>query len=78
MQKQKRLGLALVVYAVLGILVWTTMSDVPIPVAGGSISVRGLTLAILAFFAVRSVLHWKAEQIREENERGGNDQNRQG
>jgi hypothetical protein len=28
-----------------------------------------LPLVVLAFFAVRTVLHWKAEQIRAENEK---------
>ena len=68
MEKQKRLGVALAVYAVLGVLAWTTLSDLPIRVGSGSISIRGLTLAILAFFAVRTVLHWKAEKIREQDE----------
>jgi hypothetical protein len=69
MEKRKRLGVALALYAVLGVLIWTTMSDVPIRIAGGSISIRALPLVVLAFFAVRTVLHWKAEQIRAENEK---------
>jgi hypothetical protein len=69
MEKRKRLGVALALYAVLGVLIWTTMSDVPVRIAGGSISIRALPLVVLAFFAVRTVLHWKAEQIRAENEK---------
>jgi uncharacterized membrane protein len=68
MGKQKRLGFALAAYALLGVLIWTTMSDVPIKVAGGQISIRAIPLAIIAFFAVKTVLHWKADQIREEKE----------
>ena len=40
-----RLAIALAVYAVLGVLTWTTLSDHRI---------RLVTLAILAMFAVRS------------------------
>ena len=42
-----RLAGALIAYAVLGVLTWFTISD-------GRI--RGITLAILAFFAVKSWL----------------------
>jgi hypothetical protein len=69
MEKRKRLGVALALYAVLGILIWTTMSDIPVRIAGGAISIRALPLAMLAFFAVRTVLHWKAEEIRDQDEK---------
>jgi len=65
---RKRLVFAVAAYVLLGLLIWTTMSDLPIKIAGGQISIRGLTLAIVAFFAVRTWLHWKAEQAREQNE----------
>ena len=68
MEQRKRFGIALVAYVLLGLLVWTTLSDVPIKIAGGQISIRGLTLAIVAFFAVRTLLHWKSEQAKEESE----------
>ena len=68
MEKHKRIVIALAVYAVLGLLIWTTMSDVPIRIGGGQISIRAVTLAIVAFFAVKTVLHWKADRIRSEEE----------
>jgi uncharacterized membrane protein len=68
MQKRNRFYVALAIYAVLGLLIWTVMSDVPLPVGNGSIGVRSLTLVVLAFFAVRTVLHWRAEQIRGEQD----------
>ncbi|PYP92557.1 MAG: hypothetical protein DMG65_03405 [Candidatus Angelobacter sp. Gp1-AA117] len=68
MEKHKKLLIALVVYVLLGLLIWTTMDDVPISIAGGKIGIRALTLAVVAFFAVRTVLHWKAEKIREKIE----------
>jgi hypothetical protein len=69
MEKRKRLSVALALYAVLGILIWTTMSDIPVRIAGGSVSIRALPLMIVAFFAVRTLVHWKAQQIRAEHER---------
>ena len=60
--------MALAAYVLLGLLVWTTMSNVPIRIAGGQISIRGLTLAILAFFAVRTALHWKSGETRIQDE----------
>jgi F0F1-type ATP synthase assembly protein I len=69
MEKRKRLGVALALYVVLGVLIWTTMSDVPVRIASGSVSIRALPLAVLAFFAVRTLLHWKADQIRAEHEK---------
>jgi hypothetical protein len=64
-ETNKRFGLALAAYALLGVLIWTTLRDVPIKIANGQISFRGLTLAIVAFFAVRTLLHWKSGQSRE-------------
>jgi xanthine/uracil/vitamin C permease (AzgA family) len=69
MDMDKRLYAALTMYAVLAFLVWLTMSDVSVPVGEGAVSIRGLTWAILAFFAVRTWLHWRAEQARVQRER---------
>jgi hypothetical protein len=44
------------------------MSDIPIKIAGGQISIRGLTLAIVAFFAVRTLLHWKSTQAQTQDD----------
>jgi hypothetical protein len=60
--------MALAAYVLLGLLIWTTMSDVPIRIAGGQISIRGLTLAIVAFFAVRTLLHWRSERSQTRDE----------
>jgi membrane protein DedA with SNARE-associated domain len=68
MNQQKRFYGALAIYAVLAVAVWLTMSDIPFPVAGFQISLRRLTLAVLAIFAVRTILHWRAEQIRDRQE----------
>ena len=68
MQKRKRFYVALVIYAVLGVLIRTTMTDVPLPVGNGHIGIRSLTLIVLAFFVARTLLHWRAEQIRGEQD----------
>ncbi|HET8888368.1 MAG TPA: hypothetical protein VFQ41_05655 [Candidatus Angelobacter sp.] len=68
MQKSKRFYVALAIYAVLAVLVWVTMEDVPLPVGNGQVGIRSLTLIVLAVFAVRTVLHFRAEQIRDERD----------
>ncbi len=68
MQKRKRFYVALAIYAVLGLLIWVTMEDVPLPVGNGQVGVRSLALIVLAVFAVRTVLHWRADQIRDEQD----------
>lgn len=68
MEKRKRFGIALAAYVLLGLLIWTTMSDVPIRIAGGQISIRGLTLAIVVFFAVRTLLHWRSEHAQAQDQ----------
>jgi hypothetical protein len=69
MDQRKRFYVALAIYAVLGLAAWMTMSDVPVPIGNFEISLRRLTLGVLALFVVRTVLHWRAEQIKAERER---------
>ena len=68
MQKRKRFYVALAIYAVLAVLIWVTMEDVPLAVGNGQIGIRSLTLIVLAVFAVRAVLHFRADQIRDEQD----------
>jgi heme A synthase len=68
MQRRKKFYVALAIYAVLGLLIWTMMVDVPLIIGNGHIGIRSLTLIVLALFAVRTVLHWRAEQIRSEQD----------
>jgi hypothetical protein len=65
---EKRLWVALAAFAGLALLAWLTMDNSPIQFAGGHISFRGFTMVVLGFFAARTVLHWKAQKIRGENE----------
>ena len=75
MEKRKRFYIALAIYAVLGLLIWMTIDDIPIPVSNlpavlqnVHITLRQVTLLILGMFALRTVLHHWAEQARVERE----------
>jgi hypothetical protein len=68
MDQNKRFVVAMTIYAVLALLVWLTMDGSAVPIGSGQVSLRGLTFALLAFFAMRTLLHWKAERIRTEKE----------
>jgi uncharacterized membrane protein YeiB len=62
----KKFVLALVAYAVLGILAWTTLSDEPIQISGWSLKLRTVTLLILGLFAFKSALFYWRTRIEEE------------
>ena len=66
MEQSKRFWTAILIYGILAVLAWTTMTNDPIGGPGGSISFRGLTLILLGFFAARTILHWRAQRIRAE------------
>jgi hypothetical protein len=68
MVQSRRFQVAMGIYVVLAMLAWFLMSSERIPIGNGGISFRGLTLALLGFFAARTVLHWRAEKIRAESE----------
>ena len=74
--------MAMAVFAVLALLAWFTLSDgivafFPLPRFNGSrlpygavpLRLRTMTLTILGLLALRTWLHWHAENIREERER---------
>jgi len=66
---KKKFALALIAYAVLGILAWTTLSDEPIRVFNGNVSLRTGTLIVLGLFAFRAALYFWRTRIEEERER---------
>ena len=65
---KKKFALALIAYAALGVLAWTTLGDDPIPVFGGNVRLRTGTLLILGLFVFRSVLFYWRTRIEEERE----------
>ena len=65
---KKKFVLALIAYAVLGVLAWTTLSDEPIRVFSVDMRLRTGTLLILGLFAFRTALHYWRTRIEEERE----------
>jgi hypothetical protein len=76
MEKRKRFYIALAIYAGLGLLIWVTIDDIPIPVSNlpavlenVHITLRQLTLLILGMFVLRTVLyHWAHRAGKREDE----------
>ncbi len=65
---KKKFVRALIGYAALGVLAWTTLSDEPIRVFNGNLRLRTGTLLILGLFAFRTGLHYWRVRIEEERE----------
>jgi hypothetical protein len=63
---KKKFVLAMVAYAVLGVLACTTLSDQPIRILNASIRLRTGTLIILGLFAFRAALYYWRTRIEEE------------
>jgi hypothetical protein len=61
---ERRFYVALVIYAVLGLLIWTTLGYTPIRIEGRDIDFRVVPSLILGMFAVRTILFRQAERIR--------------
>jgi presenilin-like A22 family membrane protease len=66
MDQRKRFFVAMVFYAVLALLAWLVMDSSSVAVGSGQVSIRGLTFALLAFFAVRTIFLWRARINGEE------------
>jgi len=63
---KKKFALALIAYAVLGVLAWTTLSDDPIQIGYWNLRLRTGTLLILGLFAFKSALFFWRTRIEEE------------
>ena len=66
---KKKFVVALVAYAVLGVLAWTTLSDEPIHLLNANIRLRTGTLLILGLFAFRAALYYWRTRIEDEQAR---------
>jgi hypothetical protein len=72
-----RFARAMAMFAVLAVLAWTTLSDAPINGGFPGLTFRRLTLALLAFFALRTWLVHRRQLIEEMQDReraAGNEQ----
>jgi len=65
--QDRKYRIALVLYAVLGVLAWLTLGEGKVLVAGRPVELRLLPLVVLGGFALRTALAHHAEKIR----RGG-------
>jgi hypothetical protein len=65
---ERRFYVALVIYAVLGLLVWTTLGYTPIRIEGREIDFRVIPSLILGMFALRTILFRQAERIKAQNQ----------
>ena len=65
---KKKFVLALIAYAVLGVLAWTTLSDEPIRVLNATVKLRTGTLLILGLFVFRAALYFWRTRIEEQRE----------
>ena len=68
MTVKRKFALALIAYAVLGVLAWTTLSDDAIPILGLNLKLRAVTLLILGMFALKSAIFFWRTRIEEERE----------
>jgi hypothetical protein len=66
---KKKFVLALIAYAALGVLAWTTLSDDPVRVFDSNVNLRSATLVILGLLAFRSGLYFWRTRIEEDRER---------
>ena len=64
----QKFALALVAYAVLGVLAWTTLSDEPLQILNLNLKLRTVTLMILGLLVFKSALFYWRTRIEEERE----------
>jgi hypothetical protein len=62
---KRKFVLAIAAYAVLGLLIWQTLSDEPIRIFDHDIKLRTATLFIVGIFALRTGLHFWRVRIEE-------------
>jgi hypothetical protein len=68
---EKRYPIALGLYLILAVLVWFTLGEGKVLVAGKQVELRWLPLIILGGLALRTVLARHAERIRRGGDEGG-------
>ncbi|MGA7293004.1 MAG: hypothetical protein WBW85_10755 [Terriglobales bacterium] len=66
---KRKFVLALIAYAALGVLAWTTLSNEPIRFVDWNVNLRTATLLILALFAFRAALYFWRTRIEADRDR---------
>ena len=77
MAKAKRFWVAMIAFALLGVLEWSTLSPETVRVVNGpsgepllDVSIRGVALMVLVLFAFRSWIHYRREMLEERSRSG--------
>jgi len=65
MDQQKKFYVAMAIYGALGLLIWLTIDNIPLPFSAVHLTLRQLTLGILGVFVLQTVLHWRVGKMRE-------------
>jgi hypothetical protein len=69
---ERRYPVALLLYVVLGVLVWFTVGEGAVQVLGRPVEIRLIALLVIGSFALRTVLARQADRIRHGGDEGGN------
>ena len=64
MDIKRRFRISLIAYGVLALLIWATLRGASMVVNGRSVNLEYVALAVVGLFALKTILHWKAEQIQ--------------
>ena len=74
MAREKRFWVAMAIFAVLGVLEWTTLSSESVKVVNGpngeplfDLSIRAVALGVLILFAFRTWIHDRRAALEEKN-----------
>ena len=74
MAREKRFWVAMAIFAVLGVLEWTTLSSESVKVVNGpngeplfDLSIRAIALGVLILFAFRTWIHERRAALEEKN-----------
>ena len=70
MTRDRRFYVAMLLYGVLALLVWTTLGYTPIRIEGREVDFRVIPSLVLGLFALRTILFRQAERIRAGKEIG--------
>jgi ABC-type transport system involved in cytochrome bd biosynthesis fused ATPase/permease subunit len=65
MDIKRRFRISLIAYVVIALLIWATLRGASIVVNGHLVNLQYAALVVVGLFALKTILHWKAEQIQD-------------